>query len=321
MKHLFLILFFGLVTNLDQPLMGSVLSALQEAPMPAVSSSSTSQPSKTDLIKAIAQSTGNAEEFMELHAPDFKSLSQDDLHDLFDNESFKGALDQSTEEGASYYIMKGIVAHKKKGTVFDIRGRYKLLPSLWKYSETTELGILYSWHLKVLPRWIGDFKKLTHLDLTGNNFTLLPPELAQLKSLQTLYLKDNRLVTVPDVVGKLRSLTFLSLSCNRLKELPDWIGDLTQLQIIYLGFNLYLEGLPLSFAKLTNLETLGYDDVFLKKEGFKGPLGKLIEAQRASKKKVVNIWDILDRDDGALFIKEYPLDLFATPTANNPPEN
>ncbi|XP_073112220.1 receptor-like protein EIX2 [Elaeis guineensis] len=97
------------------------------------------------------------------------------------------------------------------------------------YMENTQLG-------GYLPDWLGDFKKLKYLDLSGNSISdPIPESLGRLSALQKLYLFDNKL-----------NGTF-----------PKSLGRLVELVELYLGWNL-LEGVMSEeqFANFTKLKSL-----------------------------------------------------------------
>ncbi|XP_073112535.1 receptor-like protein EIX2 [Elaeis guineensis] len=101
------------------------------------------------------------------------------------------------------------------------------------------LETLYMWNTQLdgyLPDWLGDFRKLKYLDLSGNSISgPIPESLGRLSALQKLYLLDNKL-----------NGTF-----------PKSLGRLVELVELYLGWNL-LEGVMSEeqFANFTKLKSL-----------------------------------------------------------------
>ncbi|MHA1803795.1 MAG: leucine-rich repeat domain-containing protein [Promethearchaeota archaeon] len=88
-----------------------------------------------------------------------------------------------------------------------------------KHVITLELP---GWHLKKLPRCIGNLKRLKLLNLWDNNLTHLPSTFRKLTALQSLYLDWNHFSKLPYVLSHMKSLKKISLTNNnRLKKLPD----------------------------------------------------------------------------------------------------
>ncbi|XP_019703142.2 receptor-like protein EIX1 [Elaeis guineensis] len=92
-----------------------------------------------------------------------------------------------------------------------------------------------------LPDWLGDFKKLKHLDLCGNSISgPIPESLGRLSALQKLYLVDNKLNgTFPKSLGRLAELVELSLGGNFLKGVmsEEQFANFTKLKYLDLSQN------------------------------------------------------------------------------------
>ncbi len=140
--------------------------------------------------------------------------------------------------------------------------------------------------ISVLPKSFIELENLTFLDITANDITHLPENFGNLKKLKILNADANFLKTLPESFGELSSLERIKLSHNNLSELPKSFGNLTNLKVLYLNnkknhrfdFEKYnhisgrfekdtlkkriprtinqLKGLPKSFSKLNNLETI-----------------------------------------------------------------
>ncbi|KAI8569450.1 hypothetical protein RHMOL_Rhmol02G0280300 [Rhododendron molle] len=142
-----------------------------------------------------------------------------------------------------------------------------------------------------LPDWLGQFKRLKYLDLSGNSFShpipdlfvklqllkyldlsqnpfsgSIPQSLGTLSALEVLYISNNQLNgTIPVSLGQLSSLKILDVSYNQLTgTIPLSLGQLSNLKILDLSSN-HLEGVltEANFANLTILEELSIDSNLL----------------------------------------------------------
>ena len=67
--------------------------------------------------------------------------------------------------------------------------------------------IIFNKNLMVLPREIGNLKKMTQLRLVGTSISVLPKEIGELKELRVLDLYDNQaLTTLPKEIIELKKL-------------------------------------------------------------------------------------------------------------------
>ena len=102
--------------------------------------------------------------------------------------------------------------------------------------------------------WKGT-QKMSELNLSLKNLTVLPNNMEDFENLTALYLYVNKLEELPETIGNLKNLSVLNLGFNKLRELPDSIGNLENLA--ELGFNSnQLEMLPDSIGNLKNLSVL-----------------------------------------------------------------
>ena len=99
---------------------------------------------------------------------------------------------------------------------------------------------------------------LTHLNLNGNQLTLLPDSFGNLRALTDLQLFNNKLTSLPDSFGNLRCLRVLYLSVNKLTSLPDSFGNLSLLSTLALHEN-QLRFLPDSLENLSALKYLNLE--------------------------------------------------------------
>lgn len=111
--------------------------------------------------------------------------------------------------------------------------------------------------ITTMPPEIGNFKSLTKLDLSYNEFTELPPEIGELESLQILiFARNDLLTTLPPEIGNLSALEELILGgSTALVELPPEIGSLYTLKKLSIGLSDIAE-LPNEIGKLSELEHL-----------------------------------------------------------------
>lgn len=96
---------------------------------------------------------------------------------------------------------------------------------------------------------------ITSLDLSRNDFTVLPEEIKKFHELETLKLSSNKLTVLPSWITSFKKLKSLEVSSNSITELPKDIGNLTEL-INFNGIGNQLETLPDSFSRLKKLERI-----------------------------------------------------------------
>ncbi len=115
----------------------------------------------------------------------------------------------------------------------------------------------------ILPSEIAQLQNLTELDLRANHLTKLPAEIAHLQNLKVLYLSENQLTTLPAEIAQLQNLTELHLSENQLKTMPVEIVQLQHLTRLYFCENL-IKTLPAEIAQLQNLTELYLSENLIK---------------------------------------------------------
>ncbi len=92
-------------------------------------------------------------------------------------------------------------------------------------------------------------KELTNLDLSGNNFDVLPSEIRKLVNVSRLDISNNNLTVVPEELTLLPALGVLVMGNNSFTILPDIWGQLPRVGILSLT-NLPLDTIPESFSLL-----------------------------------------------------------------------
>jgi Leucine-rich repeat (LRR) protein len=116
--------------------------------------------------------------------------------------------------------------------------------SVWSKFSNLKYLSLRNDHLKQIPSGIGDLKSLQVLDLSGNDFKVLPSTFIGLVNLQELYLNDEKNFKLEKnipVLSALPNLKSLHLENDGLKVLPSNILQLSHLETLYLNNNRFKE--------------------------------------------------------------------------------
>lgn len=106
---------------------------------------------------------------------------------------------------------------------------------------------------------LNDLCFLKILDISYNEFSVIPDEINLLTSLTEFYIHNNRLKKLPENICKLEKLEILDVSNNNLKQLPIEMGDLKCLTQLKLTNNGSINNLPKSICRLSNLIELDVD--------------------------------------------------------------
>lgn len=106
---------------------------------------------------------------------------------------------------------------------------------------------------------LKDLCFLKVLDISYNEFSVIPDEINLLKSLTECYVNNNRLKKLPENICTLEKLEVLDVSNNNLKQLPVEMGDLKCLKKLNLKNNGSINNLPKSICRLSNLVLLDVD--------------------------------------------------------------
>jgi Leucine-rich repeat (LRR) protein len=130
--------------------------------------------------------------------------------------------------------------------------------SVWSKFSNLEYLSLKDDHLKQVPAGIGNLKSLKVLDLSGNDFKVLPASFKGLVNLQELYLNDEKNFQLEKnipVLSALPSLKSLHLENDGLKTLPGNILALSHLESLYLNNNKFKQ-VPKQVKGMKNLNYL-----------------------------------------------------------------
>lgn len=121
---------------------------------------------------------------------------------------------------------------------FSMLGLERIPDSFFKLDrEAIKQVYLYGNKLKSIPAYMGEFKNVFILDISGNGLTGLPVEIGQMESLQGVYASGNVLKSIPKQLGLLLNLTWLNLRDNNLQSLPIELKSLSNLATLYISGN------------------------------------------------------------------------------------
>ncbi|RKP02242.1 hypothetical protein CXG81DRAFT_25103 [Caulochytrium protostelioides] len=110
--------------------------------------------------------------------------------------------------------------------------------------------------LTTLPSALGQFERLTTLDVRNNRLSHLPDDLFErMGAMKHLYVSNNALTTLPTSIGLMPNLVTLMANANALDAIPASIGGLASLQVLDLAQN-RLAALPSSLSQLGSLQIL-----------------------------------------------------------------
>uniref|UniRef100_A0A8C9PGY3 Leucine-rich repeat-containing protein 39 n=1 Tax=Spermophilus dauricus TaxID=99837 RepID=A0A8C9PGY3_SPEDA len=115
------------------------------------------------------------------------------------------------------------------------------------------------------PLQLSSLLKLTHLDLSMNQFTTIPPAVLNMPALEWLDMGSNRLEQLPDAIERMKSLHTFWLQRNQITCLPETISNMKNLGTIVLSNN-KLQDIPLCMGEMENLRFVNFRDNPLKLE-------------------------------------------------------
>lgn len=117
-------------------------------------------------------------------------------------------------------------------------------------------------HIVQIPLAIGNITSLKVLDLSGNDFKLLPSSFINLVNLEELLLNDERYFNFEEnipLLSKLPSLKILHVENDGLETLPKNISSLIHLESLYLNNNRFKQ-IPLELNNIKNLRFVDFHD-------------------------------------------------------------
>lgn len=178
----------------------------------------------------------------------------------------------ATETAKTYVSLEEALNSPFKVYRLDLSNQeFKNLPdSIWTKFENLEYLSLKNDHLSKIPDGIGYLKKLRVLDLSGNDFKVLPQSFSGLTNLTEIYLNnENRMnyTKTLNVIKDLPSLRILHLENDNLKKIPRSLMSLQQIESLYLNNNLF-NTFPKKLKELKNLKYLDLQNNQLKFNDF-----------------------------------------------------
>jgi Leucine rich repeat len=130
------------------------------------------------------------------------------------------------------------------------------LPSAVGQRTDLEVLNLSNNQFSVIPVPVFRLTRLRELIISDGYLESVPPEIARFTALQVLNLESNRTLTfISPAIGQLKNLRVLNLKYCGMANLPDDIGACTQLEQLLLS-NAALEGLPGPITRLIRLKKL-----------------------------------------------------------------
>lgn len=120
-----------------------------------------------------------------------------------------------------------------------------------RFTQLKELSFIGVAEVDVIPKEIGDLKKLRSLNIFGSKARAIPSEILELPDLEFCYLSNNQLAEIPSTLSS--SLKSLYLQNNQLKTLPVSILNLPNLKWLNITKNPF-ESLPPDLQKVEKLD-------------------------------------------------------------------
>ncbi|MDC1471634.1 leucine-rich repeat domain-containing protein [Flavobacteriaceae bacterium] len=112
-----------------------------------------------------------------------------------------------------------------------------------------------------IPETINEFDNLVSLTLSGNLISKLPIQKGKLQKLRTIYLFRNKFTEFPSELFYLPNIQEIGLENNYIKKIPKNICELNKLKTLYVGRN-SLKKIPNCLLKKEGLKELGLNENF-----------------------------------------------------------
>ncbi|XLU36163.1 hypothetical protein S245_072229 [Arachis hypogaea] len=104
---------------------------------------------------------------------------------------------------------------------------------------------------------LQNMTSLVHLDLHGNNLTLIPSLFGNFKKLEYLHLSRCGLHgPIPNAFQNATSIEFLDLSENNFDSLSSWFHKFKKLKHLFLSSNNFQGTIPVALQNITSIESL-----------------------------------------------------------------
>ena len=160
-------------------------------------------------------------------------------------------IDKNRFEGA---LPKGVCRFSNLSSLYINDNKFTSLPdSLGNLSNLQQI-VANNNLIASIPESISQLSKLFNLNLMANKLTTLP-DMGTMPALWDLNLSFNQFSVLPESLGKLEKVSTLQLDNNLLTALPSTFGNLTSLTDVSLNQN-KLTILPITVSFLSNLKHL-----------------------------------------------------------------
>ena len=179
---------------------------------------------------------------------------------LFKNAEAQSSLD-STQINKEFYSLDEALKNPENVYRLNLSEQeIQVSDTVWSKFTNLQYLSLKNDHLKQIPSGVGYIKTLKVLDLSGNDFKVLPSTFINLSNLQELYINDDKYFkfekNIP-ILSKLPNLTSLHLENDGLKSLPKNTSSLSHLESLFLNDNQF-KHFP---SELNAIESLEYIDL------------------------------------------------------------
>jgi len=163
-----------------------------------------------------------------------------------------------------YSDIKEALKEPEKVYRLDLSNQNLNLPSdsIWEKFINLEYLSFKNDHLTNLPDGLGKLKKLKILDLSGNDFKVLPQSLSRLENLVELYLNDEKKMDMTQsllIIKDLPNLKILHLENDHLKSIPKSLLYFKNLDTLYLNNNRFRQA-PIELKELRKLHFVDLHD-------------------------------------------------------------